>query len=51
MKMNSLTTASTDGMPEAIASKTLGASIRLVSAPRHMLTAMPTPLLFMPLAG
>lgn len=49
--MSSLTTASTDGTPEAIASKTLGASIRLLSAPRHALTAMPAPLLFMPLAG
>lgn len=49
--MSSLTMASTDGTPEAIASKTLGASIRLLSAPRHALTATPTPLLPVPLAG
>lgn len=49
--MSSLAMASTEGTPEAIASKTLGASIRLLSAPWHTHTAMPESLLFMPLAG
>lgn len=49
--MSSLAMASTEGTPEAIASKTLGASIRLLSVPRYAFTAMPVPLLFMPPAG